>query len=150
VSRFEDPGLTAMTAPLTSAIVDHLGRTLNWKVVDQRYNLLNGSVNGAWRWNRGRGPAEAMSDLRQVLALDGNLRVLVAHGYADLVTPYFASELLLRQVPDYGSQGRLRLAVYPGGHMFYSRDGSRLSFRDDVLRMYRAALDARTNGTAAP
>jgi carboxypeptidase C (cathepsin A) len=150
VSRFEDPGLAAMTAPLTSAIISHLSTRLNWKVADQRYNLLNGSVNGAWRWNRGRGPAEAISDLRQALALDGNLRVLVVHGYADLVTPYFASELLLRQVPDYGSQGRLQLVVYPGGHMFYSRDASRTTFRDDAARMYRAALDARTNGTAAP
>jgi carboxypeptidase C (cathepsin A) len=150
VSRFEDPGLTAMTAPLTSAIVDHLSRTLNWKVVDQRYNLLNGSVNGSWRWSRGRGPAETMSDLRQVLALDGNLRVLVVHGYTDLVTPYFASELLLRQMPDYGSAGRVRLAVYPGGHMFYSRDESRAAFRDDARGMYRAALEARTNGAAAP
>jgi hypothetical protein len=34
--------------------------------------------------------------------------------------------------------------------MFYSRDASRISFRDDAASMYRAALDARTNGTAAP
>jgi carboxypeptidase C (cathepsin A) len=139
-----------MTAPLTSAMVDHLSRTLNWKVVDQRYHLLNGSVNGSWRWSRGRGAPEAMSDLRQALALDGNLRVLVVHGYTDLVTPYFASELLLRQVPVYGSAGRVRLAVYPGGHMFYSRGESRAAFRDDALRMYRAALDARMNGAGAP
>ena len=40
-SRLQDPVLDAMTAPLTSAILDHLGRTLNYKV-DGRYNLLNG------------------------------------------------------------------------------------------------------------
>jgi carboxypeptidase C (cathepsin A) len=150
VSRYEDPGLTAMTAPLTSAMIEHLSKTLNWKVLDQRYHLLNGSVNGSWRWNRGRGPAESLSELRQVLALDGNLRMLVVHGQTDLVTPYFASELLLRQVPDYGAAGRVRLAVYPGGHMFYSRDESRAGFRDDAMRMYRQALEARTNGHAAP
>ncbi len=27
---------------------------------------------------------------------------------------------------------RTRLAVYPGGHMFYSRDGSRQAFRKEV------------------
>ena len=150
VSRYEDPGLTAMTAPLTSAMIEHLSKNLNWKVSDQRYHLLNGSVNGSWRWNRGRGPAESLSELRQVLALDGNLRVLVVHGQTDLVTPYFASELLLRQVPDYGAAGRVRLAVYPGGHMFYSRDESRAGFRDDAMRMYRQALEARQNGHAAP
>jgi carboxypeptidase C (cathepsin A) len=148
VSRFEDPGLTALTAPLTSAIIDHLSRTLNWKVVDQRYNLLNGGVNGAWRWSRGRSQPESLSNLRGALALDGKLRVLVAHGFTDLVTPYFANQLLLNQLPDLGPERRVELAVYPGGHMFYFREDSRAAFRRDALRMYRDALDARQNGNA--
>jgi carboxypeptidase C (cathepsin A) len=148
VPRFEDPGLTALTAPLTSAMVDHLFRTLNWKVPDQRYNLLNGGVNGSWRWSRGRGQPESLSNLRGALALDGKLRVLVAHGFTDLVTPYFASQLLLNQLPDFG--GRVELAVYPGGHMFYFREDSRAAFRRDAAEMYREALEARQNGNAAP
>jgi carboxypeptidase C (cathepsin A) len=142
-SRFPDPVLEAMTAPLTSAIVDHLSRTLQWEVTDRRYQLLNGGVNGAWRWGSGRSQPEAINELRAVLALDANLRVLVTHGFTDLVTPYFESELLLRQVPDYGEAGRVRLAVYPGGHMFYSRGASRIAFRDDVRRLYEEALRAR-------
>jgi carboxypeptidase C (cathepsin A) len=149
LSRFEDPVLSAMTAPLTSAIVDHLARTLNWKVPDARYNLLNGSVNGQWRWGRGRGQPEAVSDLRQALALDGKMRVLVAHGFTDLVTPYFASQLVLNQLPDFGPD-RVSLAVYPGGHMFYSREGSRAAFRSDALRLYSAALHARADGRVGP
>jgi carboxypeptidase C (cathepsin A) len=148
-SEHEDPGLTAMTAPLTSAIVTHLWQTLNWKVPDSRYNLLNGSVNGNWRWGRGRGAPESLSALRQALALDGNLQVLVAHGFTDLVTPYFASDLLLRQLPDFGPD-RVRLSLYPGGHMFYSRDASRAAFREDALRMYRAAIGARVGEGAGP
>jgi carboxypeptidase C (cathepsin A) len=143
VSRFEDPGLTAMTAPLTSAIVDHLSRTLQWRVPDQRYNLLNGGVNGAWRWSRGRSQPESLSNLRQALALDGKLRVLVEHGFTDLVTPYFANQILLNQLPDFGPDKRVRLAVHPGGHMFYSREESRAAFRDDAMRLYREALEAR-------
>ena len=138
----DDPGLTAMTAPLTSAIVTHLWRTLNWKVPDQRYHLLNGAVNGNWRWSRGRGQPESLSALRQALALDGNLQVLVVHGFTDFVTPYFASQLLLDQLPELGPD-RVKLSVYPGGHMFYSRDASRAAFREDALRTYRAAIDVR-------
>jgi carboxypeptidase C (cathepsin A) len=150
VSRFEDPGLTALTAPLTSAIVGHLSGPLNWKALDQRYNLLNGGVNGAWRWSRGRGQPESLSNLRGALALDGKLRVLVVHGFTDLVTPYFASQILLNQLPAFGPGKRVELAVYPGGHMFYFRDDSRAAFRADALRMYREALEARQNGNAAP
>jgi len=41
--------------------------------------------------NNGRGQAEALSDLKRAMALDPSLRVLVAHGVTDQVTPYFAS-----------------------------------------------------------
>jgi carboxypeptidase C (cathepsin A) len=141
----EDPGLTALTAPLTSAMVDHLWRNLGWRVPNQRYELLNGSVNGRWRYGRGRSAPQVVDDLKQALALDPKMRVMVVHGLTDLVTPYFASELLLRQLPpDTGA--RVSLAAYPGGHMFYTRDGSRAAFRADAERMYGEALRARDGG----
>jgi carboxypeptidase C (cathepsin A) len=148
VPRFEDPGLTSLTAPLTSAIVDHLARSLNWKVPDQRYHLLNGQVSGGWRWSRGRGQPEALSNLRQALALDGKLRALVVHGFTDLVTPYFANQILLNQLADFGPGKRVGLTVYSGGHMFYFRDDSRAAFRRDAVRLYRDALEARQNDKA--
>ena len=141
--RFEDPLLTGLTAPLTSAMVDHLARRLNYKP-EGRYHLLNGGVNGAWRWGSGRGQPEAVSELRQAVALDPNLRVLVVHGLTDLVTPYFENELILRQLPQYGPERRIELAAYPGGHMFYSRDVSRGAFRADAERLFEAALKARS------
>ncbi|MBJ6125748.1 S10 family peptidase [Microvirga splendida] len=142
VSRFEDPVLDGMTAPLTSAIVHHLTHNLNYKA-EGRYNLLNGSVNGAWRWGGGRSGPENLEELRQALALDGKLRVLVTHGFTDLVTPYFASQLLLNQLPDLGPQKRVGLAVYEGGHMFYSRQASRQAFKADAERLFDEALQAR-------
>jgi carboxypeptidase C (cathepsin A) len=78
--------------------------------------------------------------LKATLALDARLRVLVVHGYTDLVTPYFASTLVLDQLPAYGDARRLVQVTYPGGHMFYSRDASRAAFREDVLIMLAASL----------
>jgi carboxypeptidase C (cathepsin A) len=142
VSRFEDPVLDGMTAPLTSAIIQHLTHTLNYKA-EGRYNLLNGSINGAWRWGGGRSGPENLEELRQALALDAKLRVLVTHGFTDLVTPYYASQLLLNQLPDLGPQKRVGLTVYEGGHMFYSRQASRQAFKADVQRLFDEALQAR-------
>ena len=141
-SRFEDPVLDAMTAPLTSAIIQHMTQNLNYKA-EGRYNLLNGSINGAWRWGNGRNGPENLEELRQALSLDGNLRVLVTHGFTDLVTPYYASQLLLNQLPDLGPQKRVALSVYEGGHMFYSRQASRQAFKADVQRLFEEALQAR-------
>lgn len=147
--RFEDAVLTASLAPLTTAAIDLLQRRLGWRV-EGRYHLLNGAVSGAWRWGRGRVQPEVLAELRQAVALDGRMRVLVAHGFTDLVTPYFASDLLLRQLPEYGPERRIDLKVYPGGHMFYSRDASRSAFRDDAAELIRLATLRRENGGAAP
>ena len=61
---------------------------------------------------------------------------MVAHGASDLVTPVFRQQLILDQLPVYGSADRLKLAVYGGGHMFYSRDASRRALRDDARAMF--------------
>jgi carboxypeptidase C (cathepsin A) len=138
-----DAVLTAMQAPLSTAMVDHLWRTLGWRVPNQRYELLNGSVSGGWRYGRGRQAPQVMDELKEALALDPQFRVLVAHGLTDLVTPYFASELLLRQIPAYGGETRAMLTTYPGGHMFYTRDSSRAAFRADAEKLIRNAGERR-------
>ncbi len=144
-SGFEDPLLTALQAPLTSAMIALYQSTLNYRVPDLRYELLNTAVNRGWTWGGGRTAPESLGALRGAMALDGNLRVLVAHGFTDLVTPYFASKLQLDQMPALGGQGRLSLAVYPGGHMFYSRPDSRAAFHRDAAALFAAALAARAN-----
>ena len=58
--------------------------------------------------------------------------VLVAHGLFDLATPYFGTKIVLDQLPAFASPQRLKLVVYPGGHMFYSRDASRQALRAEV------------------
>jgi len=130
-------------------MIDLYARTLKWPVPNLRYELLSNAVNRGWSWGSGRQAPEVLSNLKGALALDGHLRVLVAHGFTDLVTPYYASKLLLAQVPAYGA-GRLSLAVYPGGHMFYSRDDSRAAFKRDVQNLYQDALKAREAGSAPP
>ena len=141
-----DAVLTAMQAPLSTAMVDHLWRTLGWRVPNLRYELLNGSVSSSWRYGRSRQAPQVMDELKQAMALDPKFRVLVAHGLTDLVTPYFASELLLRQLPAYGGENRAVLTTYPGGHMFYTRDASRAAFRADAEKLIREAAERRGGG----
>ncbi len=133
-SRFNDPSGEGLSAPLTSAIVDLTKRKLNWRP-DGSYELGNGSVERAWDFGRGLKPAESVSELRQILALDPKLKLLVAHGLFDLATPYFGSQILLDQLPGYATPQRVKLVVFPGGHMFYSRDASRQAFRAEVQEL---------------
>ena len=92
--------------------------------------MLNSAVERAWDFGRGLQPLQSVTELRQILALDPKLKVLVAHGLFDLATPYFGSQVVLDQLPPFAA--RIKLVVYPGGHMFYSQDASRQAFRSDA------------------
>ncbi len=135
--HFGDQSGDALYAPLTSAAVDFTTRKLNWRP-DGAFELINGSVERAWDFGRGLKPAESITELRQILALDPKLKVLVGHGLFDLATPYFGSKIQLDQLPPgFASPDRVKLVVYPGGHMFYARDASRQAFRSEVQALMK-------------
>ncbi len=131
-SDWADPILDSLRAPLGAAMIRLTSEKLNWPVGDARYVVLNGQVNHLWDFGReGRATAEAVTDLRDALALDPHLRLVVVHGLADLVTPYFASKLLLDQLPPLGDASRASLVVLPGGHMpYFFHEDSRRALRD--------------------
>jgi carboxypeptidase C (cathepsin A) len=129
--HFGDPSAEPLFAPLTSAAVDLTTRKLNWRP-DGSYNLMSAAADKGWDWGRGLNPPESLSQLRQILARDPKLKLLVVHGLFDLATPYFGSKILLDQLPAYATPDRVKLVVYPGGHMFYTRDASRKAFRDEA------------------
>jgi carboxypeptidase C (cathepsin A) len=129
--HFGDPSAEPLFAPLTSAAVDLTTRKLNWRP-DGSYTLMSDAAEKGWDWGRGLNPPESLSQLRQILARDPKLKLLVVHGLFDLATPYFGSKILLDQLPAYATPDRVKLVVYPGGHMFYTRDAARKAFRDEA------------------
>jgi carboxypeptidase C (cathepsin A) len=136
--RGDDPILMGSIAPLASAMTDLTRRIIGWQI-DRSYKVLNLDVKKAWDYGKAGGdPLQSVDELRRAMSLDSQLRVLVAHGYTDIRTPYFASRLIIEQIPPMGAAGRLRLEIYPGGHMFYSRAGSAARFRADVRALYEA------------
>ena len=133
--RRGDPILDAIIAPTTSAMVDFDTRIVGWKA-EGRFNALSYEVGADWE--PGVELTEATTDLRQAIAADGKMKVLIVHGYDDLSCPYFVSRLVIDQMPITGDAGRVKLAIYPGGHMFYSRPASQAAFRADVLQVFGA------------
>jgi carboxypeptidase C (cathepsin A) len=131
---FSDPVLDTAKTVLASAMTGIMANRLGWKL-ETRYEILNEDVSRHWDWGGCRCRAEAFRDLKRVLALDPEFRVLVAHGLSDLVTPYFATKLLLDQMPPMGRPDRFRLELYDGGHMFYFDDKARAAFREAGRRL---------------
>ena len=132
--RANDPILAAMIAPMTTAMVNFVTQTVGWKV-DARYNALSYDVNRLWSWDnelrKGSG-----TQLRQAVAADPKLRVLIVHGWNDLSCPFMGSVLTVDQMPVMGDATRVAVREFPGGHMFYTRESSRMELRKDVMEMY--------------
>ena len=134
--RTNDPILLSIIAPTTTAMVDFVTRTVGWKT-DARYNALSDEVNRMWE-RGGRGAFESSAsatDLRVSVATDPKLRVLIAHGWADLSCPFMGSVLTVSQIPIMGDPTRVQVHMYPGGHMYYARTASSLALRKDVMEM---------------
>lgn len=134
-SNTPDPVTHGFVAPVTSAMVSIYTEALKWRPAGL-YRLTDPAVFRQWDWGHGMGRPESLSFLQAALSVDPHLRVLIGQGLFDLVTPYFGTVLALRALPDVGGPDRVRLNVYPGGHMFYSEDGSRAAFRNDAQALF--------------
>src|SRR5215472_8992878 len=137
-----DPVLAGLNGPLTSGFVSYVRDELDFKT-DRRYVLLNGELGRHWSWREGeggpgQGGASASDDLREGLALEPRLHVLIAHGMTDLQTPYLGSRYVIGQLPESLTRDRVTLTLYPGGHMMYLRPASRAALHRDARAIYAA------------
>ncbi len=133
--RANDPILASIIAPMTTAMVDFVTRVVGWKV-DARYNALSYEVGRLWDRSGRDMRTGAVPDLREAVAADPKLRVLIVHGWNDLSCPFMGSVLTADQMPVMGDPGRVVVHEFPGGHMFYTRDSSRGDLRKEVMEMY--------------
>jgi len=109
---------------------------------DRRYELLSEEVNTVWKRDDQKHVFDtnvgATDDLRFAMSMNPHMKVMLVHGYYDLVTPYFTSERLVAQMklpPELTAN--LEVKYFGGGHMFYTWDKSRQEFRDWAQRHYQ-------------
>ncbi len=134
-TRGPDPILDGMVRAYGSAFVGYARDELGFKT-DMTYNLLANDISGKWDWETGHGQPSAADDLRVLLALTPSFRLMIAHGYSDMVTPYAMSRYVLEHLPAFDGEERAELKLYRGGHMLYLDPVSRKAFTADARTMY--------------
>jgi carboxypeptidase C (cathepsin A) len=142
----EEPFLAAVNLPMTAGLNQYVRNELAF-ATDLPYELLNGRVTKQCNWRSGldgdQGYVEVASDLKTGMSRNPRLKVLVAHGLYDLVTPYLGSVVVIRQLAlDPKVAGNLTLQVYPGGHMFYSSDEARQRLFADAQKFFALEIGA--------
>ncbi len=135
----------AISSAFKAALMDYMHHDLNvaW---DRLYMApADSELNKSWRWRPvPDGQAwEPMAvntarDLSNALRINPRLRVLVAAGYYDLITPFFDAEYTLHRhdIP----ADRIEYRYYGGGHMMYVNEPSRTNLLSDVRAFIKAQL----------
>ena len=123
-----DPILDGITRAYGGGFVAYARNELGFKT-DMTYSLLAGDVTRGWDWQGNRATASVEDDLRTLLAFSRSFRMLIAHGYFDMVTPYAMSRYVLDHLPPTDPPARAQLKLYRGGHMLYLDPQSRKAFR---------------------
>ncbi len=135
--RGPDPILDGVIRAYGGAFVGYAHDELGFKT-EMSYILLDASISGKWDWEAGHGQPSVTDDLRVLLALTPSFRLMIAHGYSDMVTPYAVSRYILQHLPAFTGKQRTELKLYRGGHMFYLDPDSRKAFTADARTMYVA------------
>ena len=135
--RGPDPILDGLIRAYGGAFVGYARDELGFKT-DITYNLLNPEITSKWDWEAGRGQPSVNDDLRVLLALTPSFRLMIAHGYSDMVTPYAVTRYVLDHLPVAEGGERTQLKLYRGGHMFYLDPASRKAFSADARTIFAA------------
>jgi carboxypeptidase C (cathepsin A) len=138
-----DPSLTSPTSPFTATFNAYVRSALGYES-DVQYETLSMQVNEKWKFDSVRqGFLETSEALRKAFARNPYMKVLVAYGYYDLATPYYAIVFNVNHMglePDW--RANVCFAGYEAGHMMYIDRASRIRFTDDATRFIRDALPA--------
>ncbi len=115
-----DPSYNAILGAYTSAANDHLRRTLGYES-DLPYEILSSEVHEAWDYEDFKNAqVDTVETLRSVMSRNPMMKVLVANGYYDLATPYFATEHTFSHLGlDAEIRPNVEMRYYEAGHMMY-------------------------------
>lgn len=124
--RFDnDPSGYGIDAAYTAALNHYMINDLGVKI-ERRYEILSGTPGRHWT-ARGNGSysgsyVNVAPHVGKALRENKNLKIMVANGYYDFATPFFASENTYNA--NGINTGRVDFTYYPAGHMMYVHEPS--------------------------
>jgi carboxypeptidase C (cathepsin A) len=132
-SDASDPSIANIDGIFSGAFHEYLHKELG---VQKNYALFTKEVFSKWKYEYSHwGYPSVLDALRRSLIVNPEMKVFMACGYFDLVTPFAAAEYWIDHLD---VPGRIDIGYYEGGHMFYLNPKARVQFREDLGRFYGA------------
>jgi carboxypeptidase C (cathepsin A) len=116
-----DPSYAAVQGAFTAAFNDYVRSDLDYKT-DLTYEVLTDKVN-PWSYKEFENRYVNVADrLRQAMTQNHDMRVVIANGYFDLATPFFATEYTVSHLGlEPALASHISLTYCEAGHMLYTR-----------------------------
>jgi len=134
----DDPSFYGIDAADPAAINTYLRGDLGLKGMDREYVSIGGVRDWDWKLGGQRDDQSYLTVapyLSRALRENSGMKILVAQGYYDFATPFFAAEYSLNRpgFPD----GRIQYSYYDAGHMMYVKDSDRVKLANDIRAFIR-------------
>jgi len=127
-----DPSMTAIRTPYTAVFNDYVRRELGFKS-DLEYYILGGGITSPWNWGVNNQYADTSQALSSAMRKNPYMKVMVASGYYDMATPYFAAEYTVSAMNlDPQLRRNFTFTYYEAGHMMYIEKESLRKLKVDV------------------
>jgi carboxypeptidase C (cathepsin A) len=145
-----DPSYAVVLGAFSGAVNSYLRGELGYKD-DRPYEILTGRVQ-PWSFATASNRyADVADTMRSAMTRNPAMRVLVASGYFDMATPYFAAAYTIDHLglaPEL--RDHIHQTFYGAGHMMYLRHADLAKLKDDVARFYGSALPGHDPDAPAP
>ncbi|MBB5406042.1 MULTISPECIES: S10 family serine carboxypeptidase-like protein [Paraburkholderia] len=110
---------------------------VNYKT-QSSYEPLNSATVINWKWKRTGSKyyyPQSITDIQAVLTANPDAKLLILHGYEDIATPGFQTELDLEGV---NLSDRIPVKWFEGGHMIYNTEIARLPLKQAIDSYYQS------------
>src|SRR5436190_4742582 len=114
-----DPSINAIRPPYTAAFNSYVRSELGYKS-DVEYYILGGGITGRWNFGENNGYADTSIRMKDAMAKNPYMKILIAQGYYDMATPFFAAEYTVSAMNlDPALRRNISFEYYEAGHMMY-------------------------------
>ena len=141
---WENPSLEFLAGSYTAVVNDYLRNELEC-TEDAPYVMFNKKANCTWKWREGLNlnfvdiiKTDLSYDIKHILSTNPNIKILLACGYFDLVTPYNFNKFTVEQLHlPVALRKNIKLNYYEAGHMPYLNKEAHKQMKEDFYEFFK-------------